>query len=56
MLVSGGFENLLQLPNMYKFEDFAELEKRIGTVADAERVAGTDRLIKIIADMGNEKI
>ena len=40
---------------MYKFEDFAKLEMRTGTVVGAERVAGTDKLIKVVVDMGNEK-
>jgi len=40
---------------MLKFEDLAKLEIKIGTVIEAERVAGTDRLIKVIVDIGNEK-
>lgn len=40
---------------MLKFEDFAKLEMRMGTVVEAERVVGTDRLIKVIVDVGNEK-
>lgn len=40
---------------MLKFEDFAKLEMRMGTVVEAERVAGSDRLIKVIVDVGNEK-
>jgi methionine--tRNA ligase beta chain len=40
---------------MLKFEDFIKLEMRIGTVIEAERVTGTDRLIKVIVDVGSEK-
>lgn len=40
---------------MLKFEDFAKLEIRIGTVVSAERVANTDRLIKIVVDLGTEQ-
>lgn len=40
---------------MLKFDDFVKLEMRIGTVLEAERVAGTDRLIKIIVDVNSEK-
>jgi len=40
---------------MLKFEDFAKLEMRMGTVIEAERVAGTDRLIKVIVDVGSEQ-
>ncbi len=40
---------------MHKFEDFTKLEIRIGTIVNAERVPGTDKLLKIIVDMGNEQ-
>ncbi len=40
---------------MYKFAEFAKLEIRMGTVLEAEKVPGTDRLLKVIVDMGNEK-
>lgn len=38
-----------------KFDDFIKLEIRMGTVLEAERVEGTDKLIKVIVDMGEEK-
>lgn len=40
---------------MLKFDDFIRLEMRIGTVVEAERVPGTDKLIKVVVDMGSEK-
>lgn len=40
---------------MFKFDDFAKLEIRIGTIVEAKRVPATDRLLKIIVDVGNEK-
>lgn len=40
---------------MFKFDDFAKLEIRMGTIITAEKVPGTDKLLKIIVDMGNEK-
>lgn len=40
---------------MYKFDDFAKLEIRMGSILEVERVPGTDRLLKVIVDMGNEK-
>lgn len=40
---------------MLKFEDFSKLEIKIGTIIEAEKVAGTDKLLKIVVDMGNEK-
>ncbi len=40
---------------MLTFDDFIKLEMRIGTVIEAERVQGTDKLIKVMVDMGDEK-
>ena len=40
---------------MLKFEDFAKLEIKIGTIVEAERVPDTDKLLKIIVDLGTEK-
>lgn len=40
---------------MLKFEDFTKLEMRIGTIIEAERVPDTDRLIKVLVDVGAEK-
>ncbi|MBI3558970.1 methionine--tRNA ligase, partial [Candidatus Gottesmanbacteria bacterium] len=40
---------------MLKFEDFAKLEIKMGTIISAERVANTDRLIKVIVDLGSEQ-
>lgn len=40
---------------MFKFEDFSKLEIKIGTIVEAERVQGTDKLLRIIVDLGSEK-
>ena len=40
---------------MLKFDDFAKLEMKIGTILKAERVPDTKNLLKVIVDMGNEK-
>jgi len=37
---------------MISFEDFMKLEIKIGTVKEAEGVDGTDKLMKLIMDMG----
>lgn len=37
------------------FEDFKKLEIRIGTIIAAERVPDTDKLVKLIVDIGEEK-
>lgn len=36
------------------FKDFKKLDIRIGTVAEVERVPGSDKLYKLQVDMGDE--
>lgn len=40
--------------SMITFEDFQKLEIRIGEIVAAERVAGTDKLLKLTVNMGDE--
>lgn len=40
---------------MIKFEDFEKLEIRIGKVLSAEKVQGSDKLLKLEVDLGEEK-
>jgi methionyl-tRNA synthetase len=42
-------------PARISIEDFAKVELRVGEVKSAERVAGTDRLMKLIVDIGSEE-
>jgi methionyl-tRNA synthetase len=35
-------------------EDFAKVEMRVGIVKSAEKVAGADRLLKVMVDIGDE--
>lgn len=35
-------------------EDFAKVEMRVGVVKSAERVAGADKLLKLLVDIGDE--
>nr|BCX01296.1 MAG: methionine--tRNA ligase [Bacteroidota bacterium] len=37
------------------YDEFARLDLRVGTVIEAERVAGTDRLMRLIVDLGLER-
>lgn len=37
------------------FEDFKKLDIRIGKILSAEKVEGTDKLIKLEVDLGEEK-
>lgn len=40
---------------MITFDDFKKLDLRIGKVLSAERIQGTDKLIKMEIDLGTEK-
>lgn len=37
---------------MIDFEEFKKLDMRIGTVIDCEKVEGSEKLLKLIVDMG----
>lgn len=39
---------------MIGYDDFAKIELRIGTIVGAERIEGTDRLVKLSIDLGEE--
>ncbi|MEM4389465.1 MAG: methionine--tRNA ligase subunit beta [Candidatus Micrarchaeia archaeon] len=40
---------------MIAIEDFRKLELRVGVVRAAERVAGTDKLLRLTVDIGSER-
>lgn len=40
---------------MITFDDFKKLDIRIGRVLSAEKVSGTDKLMKLEVDFGTEK-
>jgi len=40
---------------MISFDDFQKLDVRIGTILEAESVPGTDKLLKLTVDLGEEK-
>ena len=37
------------------FEDFKKLDLRVGKIVEAERIEGTENLIKLVVDFGSEK-
>lgn len=41
-------------PAKIAIEDFAKVEMRVGVVKSAERVAGADKLLKLLVDIGEE--
>lgn len=38
--------------DMINFEDFKKIELRIGKILEAERVEGSEKLVKLMVDMG----
>lgn len=40
---------------MISFKDFSKLELKVGTVLEAQVVAGSERLIKLMVDLGEKK-
>jgi methionyl-tRNA synthetase len=42
------------LPAKIGIEDFAKVELRVGVVKSAEKVAGADKLLKVLVDIGDE--
>ncbi len=40
---------------MIKFKDFQKLDIRVGTVIEAERVEGSEKLLRLVVDLGHEK-
>jgi len=40
---------------MITFDDFKKLDIRIGKIVSAEKVEGTDKLLKLEIDLGSEK-
>ena len=36
-------------------EDFAEVDLRVATILEAERVSGSDKLVKVQVDLGQER-
>jgi len=40
---------------MIKFEDFKKLDLRVGKIVEAEKVEGSEKLIKLKVDIGGEE-
>jgi len=40
---------------MINFDDFQKLDIRIGTILEAEKVEGADKLLKLKVDLGSEQ-
>ena len=40
---------------MIKFADFQKMEIKVATIVEAEKIAGADKLLKLMVDLGDEK-
>lgn len=40
---------------MIDYDEFAKVEVKVGTVVSAERVEGSEKLIKLMVDLGEER-
>lgn len=40
---------------MISFDDFNKLDLRIGTIKSAESISGSDKLFKLVVDLGEEE-
>jgi len=49
------FQDLFYNEIMISFDDFNKLEIKIGTILEAEKVEGADKLLKLLVDIGEEK-
>jgi methionine--tRNA ligase beta chain len=38
-----------------KFDDFQKIDLRVGKILDAKKVEGSEKLLRLIIDLGNEK-
>lgn len=47
-------EGIATMADMIKYDDFAKLDLRVGTIKSAEDLAGADKLWKLTVDLGKE--
>ena len=53
--IKGEEEGVLKMDGLISIDDFSKLDLRVAEVASAERIKGTDKLIKMEIDLGTEK-
>ena len=51
---AAGPATALATPAKIGIEDFAKVELRVGVVKSAEKIAGADKLLKVMVDIGDE--
>jgi methionine--tRNA ligase beta chain len=45
----------MEIKNIINFEEFEKIDLRIGRIIEAERVEGSDKIIKTVVDVGGER-
>jgi len=45
----------MEIKELIKIEDFDKIDLRVGKIVEAERVEGSDKLLKLQIDLGEEK-
>lgn len=48
-------DNFWYNPPMINFEEFKKMEIRIGTIIEAQRVEGSEKLLRLKVDVGSEQ-
>ena len=43
------------MENCIEYSDFIKIELRVAQIIEAEAVEGTDKLVRLVVDLGNEK-
>jgi methionyl-tRNA synthetase len=47
--------NVVPVKPLIQFDDFSKLDMRTGTIIEAEKIEGADKLLKLLVDIGIEK-
>lgn len=45
----------VEIKNMINFEEFQKIDLRVAKIIEAEKVEGSEKLLKLQIDLGNEK-
>lgn len=45
----------MEIKNVVNFEEFDKIDLRVGKIVEAERVEGSEKLLKLQVDLGEEK-
>jgi methionyl-tRNA synthetase len=54
LLPTSKIEGIVSMADMIKYDEFAKIDLRVGTIKKAEDVEGADKLLKLEVDLGKE--